>query len=326
MERKRYSAESFPKSNSKRRKRNKQKLRTMNSPDKRRLRGRNMGVSWYEHSVRTFPEGHSLSQEDIIDANVLDMVIEYEKSTNNDISNKININPLSASRKKIELFYPPNEEVCSESSDSDSDDDLFDSENENTERDKNYCKHWIIDVEELQTNISSIAVCRQCHGNLSISEDKSYRAGLGTKFLLKCLNEKCSSQVGFNTSKKTGKVFDINRKLVLAFRLIGKGHSSARKVASVLGIANPVNATSYAAHTNYWEEKSFDAMNESMTRAANLAKRKEIKVTGSKPNDNSPIDISVCFDGSWKSPGWSSTKELWECTGLTDFCVKNLEY
>ena len=48
-------------------------------------------------------------------------------------------------------------------------------------------------------------------------------------------------------------------------------------------------------------------MTECMAQAAELAKKFEIKTTP-QDTDDSPVDNATSFDGSWNSPGQSSTK------------------
>ena len=48
---------------------------------------------------------------------------------------------------------------------------------------------------------------------------------------------------------KRSHFFEINRAAVLAFYLIGKGHSGAKKVACILNIDKPINLHSWNSHT-----------------------------------------------------------------------------
>ena len=53
---------------------------------------------------------------------------------------------------------------------------------------------------------------------------------------------------------KRDSYFEISRAAVLAFRFIGKGHSGAKKVASILNIDKPINAHSWRGHTEALSE------------------------------------------------------------------------
>ena len=55
---------------------------------------------------------------------------------------------------------------------------------------------------------------------------------------------------------KRDSYFEISRAAVLAFRFIGKGHSGAKKVASILNIDKPINAHSWRGHTEAISECS----------------------------------------------------------------------
>ena len=55
---------------------------------------------------------------------------------------------------------------------------------------------------------------------------------------------------------KRNRYFEINRAAVLAFQSIGKGHSRAKKIASILNIDKPINAHSWRGHTEAISECS----------------------------------------------------------------------
>ena len=135
-------------------------------------------------------------------------------------------NQISASHEKIKRFYLLDNSESEDIEESDGTED-----NDTTD-----CKNWIMDSDILQSSICEIADCGGCHGNLSLTEMKSHRAELATKFELCCQNSECCSKVEFYTTEKTEKVFHIYRKMVPGFYLIGKEHTAARKVTSVLGL------------------------------------------------------------------------------------------
>ena len=58
----------------------------------------------------------------------------------------------------------------------------------------------------------------------------NFRAGLGTKFSLRCLNPNCDIEESFYSTDKTNRVYDVNQKSVLASRVIGKGRTGLLKL------------------------------------------------------------------------------------------------
>ena len=104
---------------------------------------------------------------------------------------------------------------------------------------------WIVDVSILQQYLGEKTVCKFCLCKIELHEVTAGRAGLATKFELICTNSECTTShnenEGFNTSQKSGQVYDVNRKSVLAARLAGKGRRGLHKICSVLGLSSPIN-------------------------------------------------------------------------------------
>ena len=139
---------------------------------------------------------------------------------------------------------------------------------------------------------------------------------------LTCEKENCL----FNSLKfrpitpKRDRYFEINRAAVLAFRFIGKEHSGAKKVESILNIDKPINAHRCRGHTEAISECSEKIMDvNSKLKAHNaksyLCKTGQLNITENELNDHN-VEISASFDGSWNTQGWSSR------TGIVDACFE----
>ena len=106
---------------------------------------------------------------------------------------------------------------------------------------------------------------------------------------------------------------------MLAFRLIGKGHSGFKKVASILNIDKPINLHSWKSHTESILLQCEKLLNEKLKEEALNAKL-YLQNTGQLSDlenaINQNIDINASFDGSWNSRGWSSR------TGIVDACFE----
>ena len=115
----------------------------------------------------------------------------------------------------------------------------------------------VVDRRSLEKELENAVCCRQC-GTAGIEVLEDTRNGLGAKWLFRCKNPECSLYVdppSVNTSPKNGRIYDINRAFVLAFRLIGRGHSAAEKFTSVMNLNKPVNRKPWTEYTKTLEEK-----------------------------------------------------------------------
>ena len=75
--------------------------------------------------------------------------------------------------------------------------------------------------------------------------------GFGRMWKFECETDSCESdKLAYTPIKpKRSYFFEINRAAVLAFCLIGKGHSGTKKVASILNIDKPIHPHSWKSHT-----------------------------------------------------------------------------
>ena len=85
-------------------------------------------------------------------------------------------NTISASHRKI--IYDPS---------SSSDSDISSDEEESFDAPQ----YWIVDINNIVIASQSVCVCIKCNNNLELVELVNFRAGLGTKFSLRCLNPNC---------------------------------------------------------------------------------------------------------------------------------------
>ena len=90
-----------------------------------------------------------------------------------------------------------------------------------------YC---IVDINNIINTLQNVCVCIKCHNHLELVALVNFRAGLGTKFSLRCLNANCDIEESFYSTDKTNTVYDVNKKSVLASRVIGKGSTGLLKL------------------------------------------------------------------------------------------------
>ena len=136
--------------------------------------------------------------------------------------------PVSASARK--LSSKP--DWLEQDSNSASDDDLpsnpdsgSSSEEEDLEAQASVQGNRIADLQCLQSILDAVAVCSECKsGKLQIMA--SVQAGLGTTLRICCAEADCRKSFTVLLTERTGRVFDINKRSVLAMRRIGRGWSA----------------------------------------------------------------------------------------------------
>ena len=163
------------------------------------------------------------------------------------------------------------------------------------------CGNRLVNLSCLQDMISAAAVpCQVCHeGSLSLIEESRY--GLATECALRCSS--CDSSASSPLSlKKTGqKWYDVNRRSVLAMRLVGRGRESLKKICATLDMPPPLAKKSFDFHRSALRQATETLAQESMSRwAADLV---SLRTSSHAVN---PADVVVSTDGTWMRRGYSS--------------------
>ena len=212
----------------------------------------------------------------------------------------------------------------SESSDSDNNNEDNNENNKQqqlSEGSANNCCKMVLTVL-LQELINDFAVCKRCSGTLLLVEDVASSHGFSRMWNFTCEKDNylSNSLKARSITPKRNRYFEINCAAVLAFRSIGKGHSGAKKVKSILNIDKPINAYTWRGHTEAISEYSEKIMDLTLKLEAHNAKlylckigqlnRKKDELNGHN------VAISACFDGFWNTGGWSSR------TGIVDACFE----
>ena len=161
-----------------------------------------------------------------------------------------------------------------------------------------------------------------------MEEIVSARAGLATKFLLKCKQPNClshSDNSGFHTSPKQGQVYETNRRATLASRITGKGRTGLHKFCSVVGLASPVCKQSFSEYTKYWKQLSKNLCTENMKMAAENTKKLVQEDEGLHIDENI-VDIPTMFDDSWNSRGWTASRGIVSATAESSSQALDIAY
>ena len=111
-------------------------------------------------------------------------------------------------------------------------------------------------------------------------------------------------------SKKNGRFFEHNRQFVLACRLLGRGHSAAKKITSILNMNKPISKVAWKKHMKAITEAAINVSNTSMNNAALEAEEYTLSTKYIPEGDallsEDVTEVSVSVGGSWGSRGFSS--------------------
>ena len=142
--------------------------------------------------------------------------------------------------------------------------------------------------------LSEFLVCKSCHGAVKFGEVAG--PGVGFKLTVDCSCERrqlVSSPMSHN-------VYEINRRLMFAFRVLGCGLESLRIFCSLLDIRH---SFSHKIYYNFLD-KLLVASKTVFEMVQRKAVREEIEANSAAGNE--PTHLTVSGDGSWKKRGFSS--------------------
>lgn len=167
--------------------------------------------------------------------------------------------------------------------------------------------NYITDLSLLEEGLSPAAVCAGCKsGQLRIFEMPAERYGWAASLVRKCDNEDCSAPPQtVNTSRKTGRVFDVNRLCVTAMSAIGRGHTHAVKFSAFMNMQAPFTTTPYATHTKDIAAATDVLVDDNFKDAALEVKKLKMELVQEEQNQSDEIlaarevDCGVTIDGSW---------------------------
>lgn len=152
----------------------------------------------------------------------------------------------------------------------------------------------IVDFISIFAAISSVVKCKKCDSDVKFTETSN--RGLGFKLKISCLN--CEPIYAHSSPLTENKTYDINRRIVLAFRMLGIGLAGIKTFCGIMDLPKPVCHSFYdtivsnihAAVKKIWEL--------SMKRAVEDEKQSSFE----KVDDG----LTVSGDGTWRKQGFSS--------------------
>ncbi|GFY21375.1 uncharacterized protein TNCV_3994191 [Trichonephila clavipes] len=127
---------------------------------------------------------------------------------------------------------------------------------------------------------------------LIVTEDARSRRGLCVSLTLQCTF--CGQALTSVSSNSTNGVYDINVRLAHGLRCIGKGSSAAKTFCAVMNLPPP------PAKFQFYN----GILLESLLKVSDASMKKAVEETVEMNNSN--INITAAFDGSWQKRGHTS--------------------
>ena len=99
----------------------------------------------------------------------------------------------------------------------------------------------------VQKMLDDTAVCKYRQKGLELVENVSASPSLGRAWKLTCKSIKCKKNYAMTPKKY--RYFIVNRMLNFALRCVGKGHSAAKKIISLMNLHTPISSQHWRKHT-----------------------------------------------------------------------------
>ena len=110
----------------------------------------------------------------------------------------------------------------------------------------------------------------------------------------------CGWKQEFSSSKKQGKGFEVNRRLVYSMRSLGKGHSGAKKFCTLMSMPPPLVKCAYRKESRTIAKKIKGIAENNMAEAATEIRNSE------STRGNDVVNCGVSCDGTWQKRGFTS--------------------
>ncbi|KAL7304656.1 hypothetical protein TKK_0002903 [Trichogramma kaykai] len=134
---------------------------------------------------------------------------------------------------------------------------------------------------------TNVVICKKCKSDIKFTE--SSERGLGFKLVISCNN--CAG-IGIPSCPFIKKLYDINRRLVLAMRLLGAGLNGIIKFCAVMDLPRPIFQSFYDKIVKKIAKGAEVVAKSSMSLAAEKEKKLTVINVGFDENDLETIQIS----------------------------------
>ncbi|XP_014483532.1 PREDICTED: uncharacterized protein LOC106749019 [Dinoponera quadriceps] len=173
----------------------------------------------------------------------------------------------------------------------------------------------MIDFLTVFTAISQVVVCKKCKSDVEFTETGN--RGLGFKIVITC--KECD-KVFVPSCSFIDKAYEINRRIILAMRLIGVGLHGIHKFCAFMDLPRPIFHSFYDSVVKCIHGGAEIICEQSMKRAAQEEK-------GKTDESSNSGGIAVSGDGSWRKREFSSLFGFvsligWKTGKVVDVSVK----
>lgn len=153
----------------------------------------------------------------------------------------------------------------------------------------------IVNFVAVFSAISEAVKCSVCNGKVKFTE--SAIRGLGFKINVTC--ESCQPVCINSSPLIDGKAYDVNRRIVFAFRLLGLGLAGIDKFCGIMDMPKPVFHSFYDKIVQNIHTAAKSVCELSMKNAVNAEKEMNLQ-------KGNPEGLTVSGDGTWRKRGFSS--------------------
>jgi len=162
---------------------------------------------------------------------------------------------------------------------------------------ENNLKYCILEFYSVFTTLSALVICASCKEKIKFSEASPN--GVGFKIALNCA---CPRKTYIPSSPMIGKSYEINRRLVVAMRLLGIGPKGITMFCGLMDLALSFsNNLYYTTLQNLYVAGK--AMYEHVISKA-IGEEKDVMIEANPKCD--PTLFAVSGDGTWKKRGFAS--------------------
>lgn len=166
--------------------------------------------------------------------------------------------------------------------------------------------YMLMDMKLFKHFVQDKLVCPKCFERLAVSKNTKFVNGSAHQLTFACTvckwNDKMMTSGHITSNGKSQKPFDVNRRLVLAMKSIGKGLTGLEKFCGVMNMSKPITRMSYNNHNGVIATQAKVIGERSMKAEAD-----KVRQTHETEQDAEGIlNVDVSNDGSWQRRGFSS--------------------
>ena len=159
----------------------------------------------------------------------------------------------------------------------------------------------IVSLKNLKAAMELMHKCKG--GQILLVDDYSKRHGLCNSMYFECTL--CKHRVYLKTSEKAGAVADVNRRAAFAASEVGLGREGLAVICEIMSLPQPVSDSNFQDHNKAIHDATIKCVNSNMQEAA-YELRKKIMEENPEMSEESIMDITVSFDGTWSKRGFTA--------------------